>query len=442
MCLMSIFHFVAKNTLSQRYTETNLHKRFLAGFVLLCVVVPFYPQTGLATTAHVNQSPAAQSSKAAAQSSDMTEFEKLRIEGNQSVYNLEYQKAREQFLRMTKIAPDHPAGYVYLANNLWLETLSASRRLNTSVYTSGSFYSQDKDEDASDPKRDREFNNLIRQAIVVSKARTEKNPQDAEALYYEASAVGLRAGYNVTVKRSFRRAIGDANESIQIHKKVLKADANYVDSYLSIGLYEYVIDTLPFVWRTLARLAGLSGSRKKGLEHLEMVVQRGKYAVDDARVILIGLYSREQQPEKALEMISHLANKYQQNYLFGVERAGLLYKMGRAEEGGQMYASLLKDSRIAQVATDLINYQWGQSLTAAGDYATAITKYNEVKKWPKSDPDLVSLSHLNSALALDAVGKRAEAVSEYETVLKRENVYDSHKQASQYVKKPYVPAKS
>jgi tetratricopeptide (TPR) repeat protein len=199
---------------------------------------------------------------------------------------------------------------------------------------------------------------------------------------------------------------------------------------------------MPFVWRTLARLAGLSGSRKAGLEHLEMVVQRGKYAGDDARVILMGLYSRERQPEKSLELVSHLAGKYPQNYLFGVERAGLLYKMGRAEEGSQAYAGLLKDNRIAQVATDLINYQWGLSLTAAGDYATAITKYNEVKRWPKSDPDLVSLAHLNSALALDAVGKRTEAVTEYETVLKRENVYDSHKQASQYVKKPYVPAKS
>lgn len=414
-----------------------MHKRRLMAFMLLCALAPSWQQTVSANHQSPNSEPAESSPN-----DPTAAFEALRVEGNEAVYNLEYPKAREHFLKMTKIAPDHPAGYVYLANNLWLETLNASRRLNTSVYTSGSFYSQEKDEDASDPKRDREFNNLIRQAIAVAKARSQKNPQDAEALYYEASAIGLRAGYNVTVKRSFRRAIGDANESIQIHKKVLKADPNYVDSYLSIGLYEYVIDTLPFMWRTLARLAGLSGSRKRGLENLETVVERGKYAGDDARVILIGLYSRERQPEKALVMVSQLTSKYPQNYLFGVERAGLLYKMGRAEEGALAYGGLLKDSRIAQAATDLINYQWGQSLVAAGEYAMAITKYNEVKRWPKSDPDLISLAHLNSALALDAIGKRDEAVSEYETVLKRENVYDSHKQASQYVKKPYVPAKS
>ena len=370
------------------------------------------------------------------------EIDRLRVEGFNLLYDLEYTTARERFLKMTKLAPDHPAGFLYLANNLWLETLAASRRLNTSVYTSGSFYEQDKDEDRSDPKRDRNFGNLIGQAISLAKARLQKNTDDVEALYYYASALGLRASYQVTVKRSFRKALGDANESIKLHKKVVKLDPDYVDSYLSIGLYEYVIDTLPMLWRTLARLAGLSGSRKRGIEQLEMVVAKGKYTQDDARVVLIGLYGKERKPERALEMISYLANKYQHNYLFGVERAGMLYTMSRTEEGAQAYGELLKDARIAQAATDLIYYQWGQSSLAKGDFVTAIQKFNEVKKWSKSDPDLVSLAHLYSALALDATGKRTEAVSEYEAVLKRENVYDSHKQASQYIKAPYVPAKS
>jgi len=52
-------------------------------------------------------------------SSDALEFERLRIEGNDAVYSLDYKTAREIFTRMTKLAPEHPAGYVYLANNLW-----------------------------------------------------------------------------------------------------------------------------------------------------------------------------------------------------------------------------------------------------------------------------------------------------------------------------------
>jgi tetratricopeptide (TPR) repeat protein len=374
-------------------------------------------------------------------SADLTEFDRVRQEGNDALYNMDYATARERYTQMTRLAPDHPAGYVYLANNLWLELLNQSRRLTTSTYTGGSFYEQDKDEDKVDPKRDREFSDLIKQAIATTQARLRSNPKDAEALYYQASAYGLRAGYDTTVKRSFVRAMGDANDSIAIQKKVLKADPEYVDAYMSIGLYEYVIDSLPFGWRLLARVAGLKGSKSKGIEHLELVTEKGKYAADDARVLLIGIYTKEGKPERALDLISQLAAKYPRNYLFGIERATMLYRMGRTDEGGRVYGDLLKDARIAAQATDLVNFQWGESLASRGEHASAIEKFNLVARWPKSDEGLISMAHLRAGQSLDALGKRDEAVAEYQTVLKRGNVYDSHKQATRYVKMPYVPQK-
>jgi len=372
---------------------------------------------------------------------DGAAFDRMRQEGNDALYNMDYSTARERYQQMTRLAPDHPAGYVYLANNLWLELLNQSRRLTTSTYTGGSFYEQDKDEDKVDPKVDRQFSELIKQALATTQARLRSHPKDAEALYYQASAYGLRAGYDTTVKRSFVRAMGDANDSIAIQKKVLKADPDYVDAYMSIGLYEYVIDSLPFGWRMLARVAGLKGSKKKGIEHLELVTQKGKYAADDARVLLIGIYTKEGQPERALEVISQLAAKYPRNYLFGIERATMLYRLNRADEGSRVYTDLLKDGRIAAQATDLLNYQWGGALAARGDHQAAIERYNAVTRWPKADADLISLAHLGAGQSLDVLGKRDEALAEYEIVLKRNNVYNSHKQASQHVKKPYVPQK-
>ena len=372
----------------------------------------------------------------------VSEFDRLRTEGFNAVYNIDYKTARERFLQMTRIAPDHPAGYVYMANNLWLETLYQGRRLTTSVYTGGSFYSQEKDEDQVDQKRDREFNDLIRQALAATRARLVKNSKDVEALYYNASALGIRAAYATSVKRSFTRSIGDANESIKIQRQVIKLDAEYIDAYLSIGLYEYVIDSLPGGWKFLARLAGLKGSKEKGIEHLELVTRQGKYTADDARVVLLGIYSKENKLDRALEIISYMAKQYPRNYLFGVERASMLYRTGHAEDGARAFADLLKDDRVAAQAVDLVNYQWGETLIAKQDYAAAIVRYKEVQRWPKSDQGLISLAHLHVGEALDALGKRDEATAEYQVVLKRENVFDSHKLAAQYVKKPYVAVKT
>jgi tetratricopeptide (TPR) repeat protein len=372
----------------------------------------------------------------------LSEFDRLRIDGFNAVYNIDYKTARERFVQMTRLAPEHPAGYVYLANNLWLETLYQTHRLTTSVYTGESFYSQDANEDKVDQKRDREFNDLIRQAIAATKARLIKNPKDVEALYYQASALGIRAAYGASVKRSFVRGIGDANESVKLQREVIKLDPNYVDAYLSIGFYEYVIDSLPAGWRLLARFAGLKGSKSKGIEHLELVTSRGKYAADDARVVLLGIYSKENQPERALEIISYMAKQYPRNYLFGVERASMLYRMGRSDEGARAFTDLLKDDFIAGQAADLVNFEWGHALSGQQDYPSALARYKVVQRWSKSNAGLVSMAHLRGGEALDALGKREEAIAEYQLVLKRENVFDSHKLASQYVKKPYVASKS
>jgi tetratricopeptide (TPR) repeat protein len=366
------------------------------------------------------------------------EYDRLRDEGNSAVYNLDYAGARDKFSQMTKIMPDHPAGYVYLANNLWLETLNKSRRLSTSLYSGTSFYIQKSESDNSDKQRDREFDRLITRATTLAAEALQKNPGDAEALYYQASALGLRAGYTATVGRSFRRAIGDANKSIQLENKVLKLDAGYYDAYLSIGLYEYVVDSLPFGWRVLARLAGLKGSKDRGIQELESVVQKGKYASDDARVLLIGLYTRERKPERALEILEYLSKKYERNYLFGVERGRLLYQVGRSEQGQQSFSALLADPNVAQQATDLVNFQWGEALEEARDYQAALERQLAVIAWPKSEPGLVSLAHLHAGQSLDMMGKREEAIAHYRAVLGRENIFDSHDKAGEFVNSRYT----
>ena len=121
---------------------------------------------------------------------DAAEFDRLRNEGNDALYNMDYQTARDRYQRMTKIAPEHPAGYVYLANNLWLETLNQSRRLTSSTYTTGSFYSQDKDEDKVDPKRDQEFNALIKQAMAATRARLLKEQRRCGSALLRSVGVG------------------------------------------------------------------------------------------------------------------------------------------------------------------------------------------------------------------------------------------------------------
>jgi len=369
---------------------------------------------------------------------DSQDFDRLRQHGNEAIYNLDFQVARSDFQRMSELRPDSPAPYVYLASCLWLETLNKSRRLSPALFSKLSFYAQKSDSDKTDPERDRAFNDLIERAMAASAAALQKNPRDAQALYYQAGALGIRAAYVGTVQRSFKHAISDANKAAELQSKVLKLDPQYYDAYLSIGLYDYIIGSLPFFWRLLARLAGLGGgSKERGIEHLETVVSNGRFANDDARVFLEAIYDREGNQDKSLELVDYLRKKYPRNYLLGVERGRLLYAKGDADEGARQFESLLNDPKTASEATDIINYQWAEMLRGRGDWNQALSKYAAVTQWPGSEQGLVSIAYLNAGQMLDVLGRRQDAIAEYRMVLERDNVYDSHDQAQSFIKNAY-----
>ena len=373
---------------------------------------------------------------------DEAEFERLRIDGNVALYNLDYGIARDAFKKMTELAPDHPAGHFYLANNLWLETLNSSRRLSSSLYSSASFYTKPAGDDKFDLKRDSQFNEYIKKAINVADARLTSNPKDAQSLYYKGAALGISAAYRVSVKRSFLAAIGEGKESIQTQYKVIKLDPNYTDAYMSIGFYEYVLGSLPLWHKIWASFVGIKGSKKTGIELLERVVNSGKYAQDDARVLLIGIYTRERRFEQAKALVDYLGQKYPRNYLLGIENAAMLYRLGRLAEGARAFEDLLKNQHTASVASDVVNYQSGEALlTEARNYILAIERYKAVIARKDSDKSLRTLAHLRVGQALDALGRHKEAVEEYNVVLGETNVYDSRELASKYREKPYVPSR-
>ncbi|MCI0488029.1 MAG: hypothetical protein L0229_15675 [Blastocatellia bacterium] len=367
------------------------------------------------------------------------QVERLVREGDRAHFNLDYPAARDRYQQIIQIAPDHPAGYYRLANDLWIETLNKSRRLSSSLYSNDSFYAETDGPDEFDPKRDREFKELTEKALERARAMVKQNPEQPEWLYYQGAVHGLRAAYTITVKRSFRQALGDGDDSVKFQRKVVEMDKDFVDAYLTIGIYEYGVGSLAKWKKFFAWIIGRKGSKKDGISHIEKVAREGRLARDDARVLLIAIYSREDQAERALEVISDLVNKYPRNYLLGIERAVMLYRLGRGEEGERAFKGMLADAEIAEDASDTVNYQWAEALQLVRNYTGAIERYRAAIEWQKSDPGLVTLAHLHLGQALDALGKRDEARKNYREVLARDNIYDSHKLAKQFTAKPYVP---
>lgn len=365
---------------------------------------------------------------------ETAEFQKYRSDGFDALYNLEYAAAGARFDEMRTALPLHPAGHLYKATAVWVDILNARRRLQTGIYRGSSFYAET--EEKVDPRIDAEFRQLIKTAISLAEAARARNGNDIEALYYLGAAHGLLASYETTVARSFISALRNGSKAVSLHRKVIEIDPSFIDANLAIGTYEYIVGSLPFFVKVLAAIGGFRGSREKGIELLKLVAERGKYSNDDARVVLVTFLSREGRFGEALPIFETLASHYPRNYLLSMERAAALSQVGRSAESHAIFEKMLADPAMAK-ASDMIHFQYAETLMTGGRREEALRYFQAVTHIGGASADLVSLSHLRSGQLLDLIGRRSQALTQYNSVLARENVFDTHERARKYTKRAY-----
>jgi len=383
---------------------------------------------------------------------ERAKFEQLRVAGSAALYDLDYESARKIFKEMAVAFPNYPAGPQFLADTLLIEALYQTRRLQASLYNSDSFYSQN--EDKADSKLVDQFRTYTRQARQLTEARLKQNQNDTEALYFFGAIEGLKASFEETVERRHFAALKDGNDAVDSHRDVIKLDPNYRDAEMTIGLYDYTIGALPLPTKIAVGMLGHRGSKKRGIATIERVAREGNWVKEDAKTLLILLYSREKRFAEAATIAREMGAKYQRNYLYKLEMADALVAQAAQEreanhvsatsvaetEAFATFESLLHDKNLPETtrkALDLIHFKYGEALMTAGLFDRAAKEFMASAQVPGSQEGLATMAHLYAARALDLSGKRNDAVTQYRAVLARPNVYDAHEQAQSGLKEAY-----
>ena len=384
---------------------------------------------------------------------ERTKFESLRIVGSEALFNLDYETARKNFKEMAVAFPNYPAGPQFLADTLWAETLYQTRRLQSSLYGSDdTFYSTS--DDKADPRVVDQFRTLTRQARLLAEARLKTNPHDPEALYFLGATEGLKASFEEAVERRHFAALRDGNNAVDHHREVLKLEPNFVDAELTVGLYEYVVGSLPLPIKIIAGITGFRGSKKRGLSLIEHVAKEGKWSRDDAKTLLIVLYTREERFADALTLARDLSAKYPRNYLFRLEAADALVAQAAVErkarnavaaarserEAFATFDDLLRDRSVRETvsrALDLVHFKYGEVLLMAGQADRAAKEFLAATTIERAEASLVTMAHLYAARAFDLAGKRDDALTQYREVLTRPDIYAAHDEAKKGLRQPY-----
>jgi tetratricopeptide (TPR) repeat protein len=357
------------------------------------------------------------------------------------IFNLDYDEAMVTFSRLRSQNPQHPAPAFYMAVVLWLRELFEREDLDLTKFLAPTYF--DRPTKRLMPEEDRQnFMDLIAESRKLAERVLIENPDDKDARYFVASTYGMLAAFAITVDHSRGRALDYGKKSYKLHSQLVSTDRHYYDSYMTLGVYEYIVGNLPWYIKWLAWIAGYHGSEKRGSEYLRLAAERGLFVGDEARVMLIVLYVREKRYATALAEQEHLQAKYTRSFIFPLTRAQILEKMGAVDLAVAEYQSVLSKSDAGvpnyhRLKLATARYMFARKFMDLERADLALWQFLGSIEDVRTPPRERILSHLGAGQALDLLGRRAEAITKYQFVLELVDTEGSHRRAKAFIKQPY-----
>lgn len=353
-------------------------------------------------------------------------------------YNMYYDKATQEFEKIVEKRPNDPFAINHLLTAVLMRDLYDTGAMNTGDYANDSFIGRTPRPTDSAIKE--QIKNLVRRAQAIEDKQLKANSNDINALYCRGVTRAQFSVYTGLIERAWFSALRNAVGARHDHERVLELDPNYVDAKLVVGTHNYVVGNLPWSVKVAATLAGLSGSKEKGLAYLRDVARSDTENSVDAKVVLTLFLRREHEYDEALGYMRDLTARYPHNHLFPTEVANLERAAGRLPEAEAMYRRVWQNGREGKYGNlhyELAAWGLGELLRSKKDLTGAAAAYELVNAAPNPDPDILQKANLAAGEMYDLLQKRDLAMKRYETVLAGNANTGPADQARHYIKEAY-----
>lgn len=353
-------------------------------------------------------------------------------------YNMDYGRAIQDFEKLVQKRPNDAFALNHLLTAILMSNLYETGGMNTGDYTNESFIGHAPR--PTDPKVKERIKSLVRLAENVEEQQLKANPKDVNALYSRGVTRAEFAVYTGLVERAWFSALRNAVGARHDHEHVLEMDPDYVDAKLVVGTHNYVVGNLAWSVKTAAAIAGLSGSKEKGLAYLRAAARGDGDSAVDAKVILSLFLRREHQYDEALGYMQGLSERYPHNHLFPTEVANLLRAAGRLPEAEAEYRKVWQNGKAGKYGNlhyEMAAWGLGDLLRSQKNTEAAAAAYDLVNEAPNPDPDILQKANLAAGEMYDLLQKRDLAMKKYETVLAGNANTGPADQARRYIKEAY-----
>lgn len=373
------------------------------------------------------------SSRAAHQISDP-----LVQKGFDHFYNVEYAEAADDFKKAVEAAPDDPNRYNHLSEAVLFGMMHRAGALESQMVTGGnSFLRESKMEPT--PEEQALFASSLQKVLEMTGKTLETDPNNVDALYAQGVAIGFRSTYNYLVKKSWIDSLRDATTARKRHNRVLELDPSRVDAHMMQGMHDYLIGSLPLVYKMLGFLAGFHGDKDEGIRELKMVADEGVYNKVDAEILLSVIYRRERRPWEAIPMLESLHTRFPRNFLVLFELSQMYADMG---DRPKALAPLDKIEKLKRTGAPgfrtlpeaRIQFARGNLLFWFKNFDKAIRELEQATAHAELlDPNSGPSAWLRLGQCYDIKERRADAVRCYERAVAFTPSGDPAKEARKYI---------
>lgn len=353
-------------------------------------------------------------------------------------YNMDYDRATEEFEKIAQKHPNDPFAINHLLTVTLVHDLYDTGAMNTGDYANDSFIGRAPR--PTDEKIKARIKTLVHRALAEEDKQLRSNPSDVTALYCRGVTRAEFAVYTGLVERAWFSALRNAVGARHDHERVLELDPTFIDAKMVVGTHNYVVGNLPWSIKVAAALAGLNGSKERGLSYLRELAKSDVETSVDAKVVLSLFLRRERKYGEAIGYMQELSAKYPGNHLFPIEVANLERDAGRLDQAEAEYRKVWQnghEGKYGKLHYELAAWGLGELLRSKKDFAGAAAAYELVNEAPNPDPDVRQKANLAAGEVYDLLQKRDLAMKAYEAVLTGRADSGQADQARRYLKDAY-----
>jgi hypothetical protein len=235
--------------------------------------------------------------------------------GFQSMYNLEFEQAHQDFSTWERLHPEDPLGPVSQAAGYLFGEFARLGILESQLFTSDKNF-EARSKLAPDPKVRDEFNGAVAKGDQLADAALKQHPEDSNALFAKILALGLRSDYVAMIDKQDFAALRYMKQGRILAQQLLKQKPDEYDALLAVGVENYLTGIKPAPVRWMLSLGGIDPDKQQGIRELQETAAHGNLLKPFAKLLLAVAALRDKNNTQGCDLLRELATAYPRNALY------------------------------------------------------------------------------------------------------------------------------